>query len=110
VVLKGPFTAVAGLDGLTWVYPHANPALATAGTGDVLAGLTAGLAAQGLSATAAAPLAVVVHALAGRRASEGKGRRTVVASDLPPELPAILIDLASGADAGWHHTRPFARA
>jgi NAD(P)H-hydrate epimerase len=101
IVLKGPFTTVAETDGRAWVYPHANAALATAGTGDVLAGLTAGLAAQGVAPVAAARLAVVVHALAGRRASEGRGRRTLVASDLPPEIPAILAELAAGDDLTW---------
>ena len=99
VVLKGPFTTVAEPGGLAWVYPHANPALATAGTGDVLAGLTAGLTAQGLAAADAARLGVVVHALAGRRASEGRGRRTLVAADLPGEIPSILADLASSVRA-----------
>lgn len=98
VVLKGPFTSVAGPDGRTGVYPHANAALATAGTGDVLAGLTAGLAAQGIAPAAAARLAVVVHALVGRRAADGTGRRTLVASDLPPRIPKILAELAAGTD------------
>jgi NAD(P)H-hydrate epimerase len=96
VVLKGPFTTVAEPGGRAWVYPHANPALATAGTGDVLAGLTAGLAAQGLAPVDAARLGVVVHALAGRRASAGRGRRTLIAADLPGEIPSILAELASG--------------
>jgi NAD(P)H-hydrate epimerase len=99
IVLKGPFTTVAEPGGRAWVWPRANAALATAGTGDVLAGLTAGLAAQGLGPTDAARLAVVVHALAGRRAAEGQQRRTLVASDLPRELPAVLSALV-GADRG----------
>jgi NAD(P)H-hydrate epimerase len=100
VVLKGPFTTVAEPGGRAWVYPHANPALATAGTGDVLAGLTSGLAAQGRASSDAARLAVVVHALAGRRAAEGRGRRTLIAADLPPEIPELLAELA--ADGPWH--------
>jgi NAD(P)H-hydrate epimerase len=99
IVLKGPFTTVAEPGGRAWVYPHANPALATAGTGDVLAGLTAGLAAQGLPSPGAARLGVVVHALAGRRAADGRGRRTLVAADLPPEIPELLAELAAGGSS-----------
>ena len=94
IVLKGPFTTVAEPGGRAWVYPHPNAALATAGTGDVLAGLTAGLIAQGLSPHDAARLAVATHALAARRAVERTAARTLRASDLPPMLPAVLADLA----------------
>ena len=93
VVLKGPCTTVAGPSGPAWVYPHPNPALATAGTGDVLAGLTAGLLAQGLSPLDAARLAVVVHAGAGRRVGEKRGWATLLASDLLDEIPAVLAAL-----------------
>jgi NAD(P)H-hydrate epimerase len=87
---------VAEPGGRTWVWPHANAALSTAGTGDVLAGLTAGLAAQAdLSPTNAARLAVVAHALAARRVVQRGRLRTLLASDLPPELPAVLADLAA---------------
>ena len=96
VVLKGPFTTVADpTQGLTWVYPHANPALATAGTGDVLAGLIAGLDAQGIGVAEAAMLGVVVHALAGRRLVDGRRLRTIVASDLPGEIPIVMSALAT---------------
>ena len=54
VVLKGAHTVVASPDGSARVYPRANPALATAGSGDVLAGLIGGLAAQDLAAREAA--------------------------------------------------------
>ena len=93
IVLKGPFTVVAEPDGRAWVYPHANPALATAGTGDVLAGLCSGLLAQGLTALDAARLGVVVHALAGRRLVEQRAVRTLVASDVIAELPSALSAL-----------------
>jgi NAD(P)H-hydrate repair Nnr-like enzyme with NAD(P)H-hydrate dehydratase domain len=46
-----------------------------------------------------ARLGVVVHALAGRRASDGRGRRTLTAGDLPGEIPFILAELASGVRA-----------
>jgi NAD(P)H-hydrate epimerase len=95
IVLKGPFTTVADPDGLAWIYPHSNPALATAGTGDVLAGLTAGLLAQGSPGIDAALLAVVAHALAARRVvTERHGARTLLASDLPPVVPSVLATLA----------------
>jgi hydroxyethylthiazole kinase-like uncharacterized protein yjeF len=94
IVLKGPFTAVAEPSGRAWVYPHANSALATAGTGDVLAGLCAGLLAQGITPLDAARLAVVVHALAGRRILDHGGRQTLVASDLLAALPTVLAALA----------------
>jgi ADP-dependent NAD(P)H-hydrate dehydratase / NAD(P)H-hydrate epimerase len=95
VVLKGPFTVVAEPTGRARVYPRANSALATAGTGDVLAGLIAGLAAQDLIGWGAAQLGVVVHALAARRATDMTGRRTLVASDLLPRIPEVLASLAS---------------
>jgi NAD(P)H-hydrate epimerase len=97
VVLKGPFTTVAEPGGRAWVYPRANPALATAGTGDVLAGLTAGLLAQDLTPFDAARLAVVVHARAARQVAEDRAWRTLVASDLCSTIPAVLESLAGPA-------------
>jgi NAD(P)H-hydrate epimerase len=99
VVLKGPFTVVAQPDGPAWVYPHANPALATAGTGDVLAGLCGGLLAQGVAPGDAARLAVVIHALAARQIVHARGWRSLLASDLPDVIPATLHQIAKG-DSG----------
>jgi NAD(P)H-hydrate epimerase len=93
LVAKGPFTAVAAPDGRVSVWPHANAALATAGTGDVLAGLLGGLAAQGLTVDGAAKLAVGVHALAARQIIGTRNWRTLLASDLLPALPAVLHTL-----------------
>jgi len=90
VVLKGPFTVVAEPGGKAWIYPHANPALATAGTGDVLAGLTAGLLAQAMPPVDAARLAVVAHALAGRQVVDARSWRSLIASDLLDEIPTVL--------------------
>jgi NAD(P)H-hydrate epimerase len=92
LVAKGPFTAVASPDGHVDVWPHANPALATGGTGDVLAGITAGLLAQHLAPWDAARLAVAVHAQAAQNLT-GRGWRTLLASDLLSELPAVLTQL-----------------
>ena len=93
VVLKGPQTVVAGPNGPARVYPRANPALATAGSGDVLAGLIGGLAAQGVRPTQAAELAVVVHALAGERALAATQTASLIASDLVPRLAEVLREL-----------------
>jgi NAD(P)H-hydrate epimerase len=94
LVAKGPFTSVAVPDGQVDVWPRANPALATGGTGDVLAGVTAGLLAQGLAPRDAARLAVGVHGLAGERIVGARRWRTLLASDLLGELPVVLQDLA----------------
>lgn len=90
VVLKGPFTAIAGPDDVTWVYPRANPGLATAGTGDVLAGTIGGLLAQGMRPLEAALLGVWVHAQAGARVIRRRRWRTLLASDLLREIPRLL--------------------
>jgi NAD(P)H-hydrate epimerase len=84
---------VASPEGSVDVWPRANPALATGGTGDVLAGVIAGLLAQGLSPWDAARLAVGIHALAALRLSQGRGWRTLLASDLFVELPAVLGEI-----------------
>ena len=97
LVLKGPHTVVASPDGRAWVHPHANPALASAGTGDVLAGLIGGLIAQGLEPLQAARLGVVAHGLAAERVLETRGWRSLLASDLVAELPAVLRALDGGA-------------
>jgi NAD(P)H-hydrate epimerase len=94
LVSKGPFTSVAAADGRVDVWPRANPALSTGGTGDVLAGVLAGLLAHGSPVWDAARLAVGVHALAAARVAAGRRWRTLLASDLFSELPAALEDLA----------------
>ena len=83
VVLKGAHTIVAAPDGKTSVIPFKSDALATAGTGDVLAGLIAGLRAQGASAYDSARLGAYLHALAGVMAADSaKSSRSVIAGDL----------------------------
>jgi hydroxyethylthiazole kinase-like uncharacterized protein yjeF len=93
VVLKGAHTVVAGPDGMVEVDPHAVPALATGGTGDVLAGLIAGLLAQGADPFQAAVTGVYVHAAAGRRLAAAQGSSGLLASDLLPVLPRVMQEL-----------------
>ncbi len=90
VVLKGAFTVVASPKGRTIVLPFANPGLATAGSGDVLAGAIVGLRAQGLGAFEAAAAGAYLHALAGELARADLGDMGMVAGDLPGRLPLAL--------------------
>lgn len=90
VVLKGATTVVASPEGATLVHDGANPALATAGTGDVLAGAIGGLLAQGLSPFDAAALGVYLHAAAGARVRDELGDAGTLAGDLLPELPRAI--------------------
>lgn len=88
-VLKGAGTLVAGGDA-TWLCPFGNAGMATAGTGDVLAGAIAGLMAQGLSGLAAARLGVFVHARAGDLANGSGPPRGLLASDVASRLREAL--------------------
>lgn len=91
VILKGAHTIVADPDGRASVIPFASPALARAGTGDVLAGAVVGLLAQGLEPYHAATLAAYIHGTAGLLAAKKLGTTTsVLASDVLESLaPAI---------------------
>jgi NAD(P)H-hydrate epimerase len=93
VVLKGAHTVVAKPDGLVAVSPVATPALATAGTGDVLAGAIGGFLAQGCEPFEAAQLGVYVHARAGQLLEEEVGVAGGVAGDLLERLPRVLQEL-----------------
>ena len=92
VVLKGAGSLVAAADGRLRLCDHGHPAMATAGLGDVLAGLIGALRAQGLDAFAAACLGVWLHARAGQRLGEqGRG---LAASDLIPTIRQLLQEHA----------------
>ena len=91
VVLKGALTVVAAPDGRSAVIPVATPALARAGTGDVLAGLIAGLRAQGLAAYEAALCGAWIHAQAGLVAACQVGHSaSVLAGDVVRAIPDVL--------------------
>jgi len=90
VVLKGAYTVIATADGRCRISPFANPALASAGTGDVLAGIIAALVAQGLPPFDAATLGVYLHAKAGEMVGDEMGDTGAIASDLLPALPLAI--------------------
>jgi NAD(P)H-hydrate epimerase len=91
VVLKGDDTLVVEPEGRVAVSQGGSPALATAGTGDVLSGVTGALLAQGLAPFDAACAAVHLHAAAGRRAARDVGApEGVIASDVIAALPRAL--------------------
>ena len=93
VVLKGATTVVAEPEGRVRLNDGGNAALATAGTGDVLAGAIAGLLAQGLTPFDAASLGVYLHSAAGRMVREEVGDMGAIASDLLPRLPLAVKGL-----------------
>lgn len=85
-VLKGASTLVHENNGNIFLCDKGNPGLATAGTGDVLAGILGGLVGQGLTLIDAASAGVLMHALAADRSAKECGERGMMASDLFPYL------------------------
>ncbi|MDQ6883394.1 MAG: NAD(P)H-hydrate dehydratase [Candidatus Dormibacteraeota bacterium] len=90
VVLKGAGTVIAAPDGRLTDNPIATPALASGGTGDVLAGMIGGLLAQGLPPFEAAVTGVHVHSVAGLELEISLGKAGVLASDLLLEIPRVM--------------------
>jgi NAD(P)H-hydrate epimerase len=98
VVLKGAKTVIAEPDGTVTVAPFENPALASGGTGDVLAGVIGALLAQGLAPGPAARLGVYLHGTAGDLVRERLGDAGLLASDLPEAVPLVRKRLAAIAE------------
>jgi ADP-dependent NAD(P)H-hydrate dehydratase / NAD(P)H-hydrate epimerase len=100
-VIKGSRTIIAAPDGVIYINPTGNAGMATAGSGDVLTGLAAGLLAQRpgepLEATIAA---VYLHGLSGDIAASNLGQRSLIASDITENLSEAIISLGGDAERG----------
>ncbi len=90
VVLKGARTVIASPDGEVWLNLTGNPSLATAGTGDVLAGMVASLLARGLRPVEAARLAVFAHGEAADRLLDTQSQHSLMPTDLIQYLPKLF--------------------
>jgi len=100
VALKGARTVIAAPSGERWQHEGGNIGLAASGSGDVLAGIIAGLAARGADLAQAAAWGVALHARAGERLAVRFGKLGYLARELPEEIPALMEQAAGdSADA-----------
>jgi hydroxyethylthiazole kinase-like uncharacterized protein yjeF len=100
-VLKGALSVIAEPDGALWINPTGHAGMASAGSGDVLAGVAAGLLAQGRTPGLAIRAAVYWHGAAATAWRTGVAARCLIASDLIEALPAALEEIVSpGSDDG----------
>lgn len=90
VVMKGAETHIVSPDGRAWQFKGGGVGLATSGSGDVLAGIVAGLLARGADPSSAALWGVYLHGEAGRRLGERQGSLGFLARDLAAEVPVIM--------------------
>ena len=102
VALKGPTTCIAAADGRAWRHCCRLPGLGTSGSGDVLAGALAGLAAQGASAEQAAAWAVAAHAQCGATLARRHGSLGYLASEICDALPRGLRTLRTSRTPARH--------
>jgi NAD(P)H-hydrate epimerase len=97
LVLKGAKTVIAEPSGQLSINPTGNSGMATAGTGDVLTGIIAGLLSQGVAPASAAKLGVYLHGMAGDIAAERRGTAGLIAGDLIEQIPAAIQKLKDSA-------------
>jgi len=90
LILKGFRTLIASPQGEIFINPTGNPGMASGGTGDVLTGMIGGLVCQGIDPLVAVQTAVYLHGLAGDRVVLQKGERSLAATDLIAQIPAVL--------------------
>ena len=95
VVMKGSVTVIASPDGRTSLWAHPNPTLAIGGSGDVLAGIIAGLIAQHCDLYSAACAGVAIHGMAGAQVGHTHGNGGVLAGDVIACIPRVLSSLAA---------------
>lgn len=95
VALKGAVTAIAAPSGQLWRHEGGNAGLAISGSGDVLAGLIAGLAARGAALEQAAAWGVALHAMAGEQLALRHGPLGYLAREISGEVPALLRALSA---------------
>ena len=96
VVLKGARTVIATPHGAVFINPTGNPGMASGGMGDVLAGILAGLLAQGIKVEDALKLGVFLHGFVGDQVAKNKGEMGLIASDVLEGLPQGLRKLSEG--------------
>lgn len=93
VILKGATTLIHAADGVTWLNHYPNDGMATAGSGDVLAGMIGGLLGQRMNALEATRLGVFIHSLAGTFAAQTFGHRSMTAKGIISNIGAAFKDL-----------------
>jgi NAD(P)H-hydrate epimerase len=93
LVLKGTPTVIATPEGNVYMNTTGNPGMATAGTGDVLAGMISGILGQTRDAGSSSILAVYLHGLAGDIAASEKGTHSLIASDIIEKIPAAFCSI-----------------
>jgi NAD(P)H-hydrate repair Nnr-like enzyme with NAD(P)H-hydrate dehydratase domain len=93
VVLKGALTVVGSAENEFFLNHHPNDGMATAGSGDILAGMIGGLLGQGCPPFAAARLGVFMHSLAGELAAETEGHRSMTAWDVIAQVGEAYREL-----------------
>ena len=95
VVLKGAHSVIAAADGRASLSPWANPLLATAGSGDVLAGMIGGYLAQGMEPFEAACMGVYLHGATGEALREEYGEAGLLAGEIAARLPRVVKDVVA---------------